>query len=197
MAFAVAADIEARLGRTLTAGETTQVTALLDDATIALQDALGWQVSPQVTTTITQRVDGGQWLDLPPATTAVTSVSIKTDPIVAAANYGSWELVDGGLFRLVGWPVGTATIALTFGYATVPAALKRWALVLTLQAFSSLQKTGTPGGDGTTSVALDDYRQAWDATAASRAPMTVPDRQLDQLRASFGMGSAYVTGSRT
>jgi hypothetical protein len=197
VAFAVAADVAARLGRSLTVGETSQVTALLDDATGALQDAIGWQVYPPVTATITQRVEGGQWLELPPATTAVSSVSIKTDPVVAAAQYGSWELVDGGLFRLVGWPVGTATIICTFGYAAVPSALKRWAIVLAMQAFDAITKTGSPGGSGTTSVAIDDFRQGWDAAAATAAPMTVPERQAEQLRASFGLGSAFVTGSRT
>lgn len=196
-AFAAYADVQVRLNRTLTSGEQAQVAALLDDASTALRDAIGWQVYPAVTATLVTRVDGGRWLSLPPATSSVASVSIKTDPTLAGVAYGGWEVVDGGLYRHCGWPCGTASITATFGYAAAPDTLKRWAVALAGAAFAAAERTGGLGG-GVTAVAIDDFRAQIDAAGgASAAAMDIPPAVVDRLRASFGLGGALVVGERS
>jgi hypothetical protein len=122
VAFATAADLATRLGRTFTATETAQAEALLLDASAAIREELRQQITPG-TSTITLLGNGSRWLDLPQRpVTAVATVLIEGSAVT------DYELVGDRLYRAAGWlsssstgtTAPTVTVTVSHGYATTP-----------------------------------------------------------------------------
>lgn len=203
MAFAEPTDLATRLGRTFTEPEALQVSALLDDATAHLQTIIGAQVSPPAEVTVRHLVSQGQWIDPPAYPATVTAVEINGEPF----EVDPYETADGRIYSPAAWFThspelgfaetygpGVLAVDITYevGYADAPADLLAWACVLASQALANVTDLGAMGAGGVTSVAIDDYRKAWDP--ASTPGGGIPDRVAERLRAAYGT-TAYVTSS--
>lgn len=188
MAFATVTDLESLLARDLSTDPTTnsQASLVLDLATEYLQTELGQQLEAGTATVTLPVVDGVVALPQHP----VTGVSSVTDSDGLAVDYtlADDELTVSG--------TDSVTVTFSYGFATTPPDLKRWTLVLAAGALSSLHATGSLGGNGIQSERIDDYsRTLYTGTTEGVSPMTMPQRQLDRLRARYGSGS-YVTDWR-
>lgn len=119
------ADLEARLGRTLTATETARVAALMADASARVRNYMRQDVS-EATTTATLRVRNGR-VRLPqrPVTDVDTVLSINGDPVIYqwdgsdsissmsnVPDSWAWEPFTSG--------IQTLTVTYTHGYDPVP-----------------------------------------------------------------------------
>lgn len=208
--FASPPDLAARLKRTFDSAETAAVEAMLVDASAYLRDeVIGAHVFPQRQITFKHKVR-----DWSPSRTV--SITMPVQPVITvdavtidgvALTEDDWEF-DGAVLEFCfarrryppdfrpDWlgrhPMVEVTI--TAGYATAPADLRMWAIVLASQALNLVEEQGQLGGGGVTSVAIDDYRKTW-AAAGGNSGYQLPDRIVDQLRDTYGT-TVYVTGGR-
>jgi hypothetical protein len=177
-AFASPADLEARLGITLTDAETTRATALLAYATSLIQDAADGQTIFQVTETITMPGRTNERILLPQRpVVSVASITLDGNPLVEGTD---WYLDDNGVItrlrvplvyqnaavlldapygRLSGFGLPFQTLAITYthGYATIPGLYKAICLEAVVRAWVN------PGSvaretEGNTSVVYDNMR---------------------------------------
>jgi hypothetical protein len=186
-AFATYDELGIRLNRTFTVGaESAWITSLLEDASTYLRDdVLGLQVYPQTTSTFTAWPDGGQ-VDMPQQP-VITIDAVQRDGVdVPYQRLNSTIFVDDDL------PVD---VTFTFGYASPPESLARWACVLVSQVLLPLeQQLGLTAG-GLSSIAIDDFKAAW-ANAGEESGITLTDRNIKLIREQFGVKSAHVVTTR-
>lgn len=193
MAFATPADMEERLGVSYTATEVQQASAFLGDATAFLQAEIG-QLITSGTATFTTRVRENP-IRLPQQ--PVTSV---TTVLVDGEATTDFEFVDQELWvparrgHLYSFNIDDAayvdvTVTFNYGYATVPADLKSWCIVLASQSMDAA-KGGSLGAPRVQSEQIDDYSVTYVTNGSS---MTLPPDVLSRLRSRYGAG-AYVTG---
>lgn len=168
-----------------------RVDAALESASEAVRDAAGL---PIVATTATISLPApspcDQWLDLPGPVSAVTLVEVDGEPFTDYVRQGSSLWARSG-WRTTWEPVNV-DVTLTFGLAEVPADIV--SLVCDLAHASLLQDA--PVAAGTSSVAIDDYRETYATGAdAQVSVLEVPERTRAWLRQRFG-ASAFVVGGR-
>lgn len=190
-AFATVEDLELRLNRDFTAGaETDWITALLEDASTYLRDdVLGQQVFPQDTSTFRAWPDGGR-VDIPQEP-LISIDGVERDGVALVADSG-YTRRDSTLWFTSDEPVD---ITFTYGFATAPESLKRWAMVLVSQVLIPLeQELGLTVG-GLSSVAIDDFKAAF-ADAGEMTGITLSDRNIALLREQFGVKGSYVVTTR-
>lgn len=187
-AFATYTQLGVLLNRTFTVPEQTWVTALLESASTYLRDdVLGLQVYPQSQSTFKAWPDGGR-VDLPQE--PVISVDLVERDGIALVEGTSYGRRDSTLFFGTDDPVD---ITFTYGYATSPEQLARWACVLVSQALIPLEAGLGLTVGGLSSVALDDFKAAF-ADAGEMTGITLSDRNIRLIRDSFGVrGTAVVT----
>jgi hypothetical protein len=185
-AFATATDLAARLNRTFTEAEVVWINTLLEDASAYLRDdVLGLQVFPQATATFVAYPDGGE-IDLP------QSPVVSVDSVKVNGTETGYTRHDNTLYVATSEPV---TVTFTYGYETAPASLTRWACVLVSQALIPLElKLGLTAG-GLSSVAIDDFKASF-ADAGEATGMQLSERNIAQLRASYGVASTHVVSTR-
>ena len=190
MAFATASDLATRLGRSFTADESIQASALLEDATAYLRQVLGAHVSPQRTSTVRLRTTDVGHIQLPdPPVVSVTSVTIGGTAVTG------WQLADGVLHGVRGWNLGhPAEVGVTYvhGYTEAPEELRMWCCVLAAQMLANIDDLGALSADGVSAVRIDDYMKSW----TSAPGYGLPEHVIDRLRASYG-GGAHVVGFRS
>lgn len=190
LAFALYTDLELRLNRTFTVPERAWITALLEDASTYLRDdVIGAQVYPQSTSTFVAYPDGGR-------------VDIPQSPLIsvgAVVQDGVTLVLDTGYTRrdnTLNFPSDEpVTITFTYGYATAPESLKRWACVLVSQVLIPLEQDLGLSVGGLSSVAIDDFKIAF-ADAGEMTGITMSDRNIQLLRRQFGSGSSFVVTTR-
>lgn len=189
-AFATYQDLELRLNRTFTTEERPWITALLGDASTYLRDdVLGLQVYPQTTSTFRVWPDGGR-VDLPQQ--PVISVDLVERDGVELVLDAGYTQRDSTLTFTCDDPVD---ITFTYGYATAPESLKRWAMVLVSQALIPLEQNLGLSVGGLSSVALDDFKVAF-ADAGELTGVALSDRNIALLREQFGVKGSYVVSTR-
>lgn len=184
-AFATYSDLEKLLNRTFTSEERIWVTDLLENASAYLrEDVIGQQVYPQSTVTFTAYPASG-YIQLPQHPVASVT-SVKRDDIdVSYSLRDNYLTVDGD---------EAVTITYTFGCATAPEGLKRWACVLVSQVLTTLElKLGISVG-GLSSVSIDDFRISF-ANGGAETGMQLSDRNIKSLRAQYGT-MVHVGGMR-
>lgn len=182
--FASVADLQARLNKTFAEPDLPWVQTLLDDASDHLRSVLGWQVWPVASVTVRTKVNVGDFYRIPiQPVQALGAVTVDGVGVAVTEFDGGIQFKDQGI----------AVISFTAGYATIPAVLTSWACVLAAQAMDAVVKLGMLSSAGLSSVAIDDFKMAW-ANGGEGSGYVLPDRVVEQLRASFGT-SAYVTGS--
>lgn len=182
--FAEIADLQYRLNKTFTVGETDWLNAILSDATEHLRSVLGWQVYPQATVTIKTKVNIGDFYRIPiQPVQSIGAVKVDGDAVTVTDFDGGIQFQDKGI----------AEISFTAGYAMVPPVLTSWACVLAAQAIDAVKKLGMLSSAGLSSVSIDDFKMAW-AGGGEGSGFVLPERVIEQLRSVYGT-SSYVTGS--
>ncbi|WP_092965298.1 hypothetical protein [Agromyces sp. CF514] len=184
-AFATFQDLEARLNRVFSVDEQEWITTLLEDASTYLrEDVIGLQVFPQSTVTFTAWPSNGE-------------VVLPQQPVVGAPTVfvGATEigfvLRDGVLFVDTDDEV---TVTFTYGYASAPEGLKRWACVLVSQALIPLELNLGLTVGGLSSVALDDFKAAF-ADGGEGTGMSLSDRNVALIRRQYST-DVHVGGTR-
>jgi hypothetical protein len=168
MAFATAADVEARLGRDLTDDETARMAVLLEDATDLIRSVTGQVLYPAGSETVRLEATNRVVYYFPQApVTAVASV-VDSDGLTVTADY-TWT-ADGRLWRSLSWGRrrGDVTVTYSYGYATVPDPLvrlcSRLAVSMLTQPVGAAVKSESIGsysvtyGDGSTLFSDEDLR---------------------------------------
>jgi|GEM_PF-2453792 len=184
--FATVADLQARTKVTYSGTDIDWVQTLLNDATEHLRDILGWQVYPSATAIYTTKVWAGIFNRLP------IQPVISLDSVSIPNTYMTYDVYDGGFESDTN---GIATVTFTAGYSAPPPSLTSWCCVLAAQVIDAVTKLGMLGNGGLSSVAIDDFKLVWSQSAENGlGGYTLPDRVVQQLRASYGT-TAYVTGS--
>lgn len=185
VAFAVAADVAARLKRTLTEPEEAWVAVLLEDASAYLRDVIGQQVYPQTQSEFVAYPDSGR-VDLP-QWPVVSVDAVERSSVAVAYTYrpGFIEVRSDD-------PVD---VTFTWGYAVAPDLLKSLAVVLVSQAILAVETTGSLSFGGLSSIALDDFRAAF-SNGGAESGMVLPKIQQSLIRSRFGQGDVTVVGTR-
>lgn len=195
-AFASAAELGIRMKRTFAPGdETIWIDSLLEDASAYLrEDVIGQQVFPTSTSTFKAWPDAGSVTI--PAMPLISIDSVQRDGVDVAYTRN-----ENTIFLCT--PFGRhyldreepVDITFTYGYATAPAGLKRWAMVLVSQAIIPIElKLGLTAG-GLSSVAIDDFKAAF-ADAGAASGMVLSDRAIESLRAQYSTGGVYMQATR-
>lgn len=181
-AFATYSDLEARLNRTFSVGERSWITTLLEDASTYLRDeVIGLQVFPQTQTTFKAFPSHCQVVLPQQPVISVDAVERNGAPI-------TFKLRDGVIFLTSDEEV---EITFTFGYASAPESLKRWACVLVSQVLTTLElKLGLTVG-GLSSVAIDDFKVSF-ADGGADTGMQLSERNIALIRAQYNSGSHVV-----
>jgi len=189
-AFATYTQLGAALNRTFTAGEQTWVTSLLEDASTYLRDdVIGQQLFPQDSSTYRVWPDGGR-VDIPQQPLiSIDLVERDGDTLVLDTDYTQR---DSTLTFTSDEPVD---ITFTYGYATAPASLTRWCMVLVSQALTSLEAGLGLTVGGLSSVALDDFKAAF-ADAGEMTGITLSDRNIGLIREQFSLRGSFVVTTR-
>lgn len=184
-AFATADDLAARLNRTFTEDESAWIDTLLEDASAYLRDdVLGLQVFPQAQATFVSWPDGGR-IDLP------QSPVVSVDSVKRNGVEVDYMRRDNALYVATD---DETTVTFTYGYASAPESLKRWACVLVSQALIPLElKLGLTAG-GLSSVAIDDFKASF-ADAGEATGMQLSDRNIALLRDRYGIPASHVVGT--
>lgn len=171
MAFADVSDVEARLGRDLTTEEAAQVEVLLEDATDIIRAAAGGQVIyPAGSETVTLSAYGRRVLRLPQnPVTAVASVT--TNGVLDATSSYTWTR-DGALSRVSGsWWYNDVAVVYSYGYASVPADLKRLCSRLAVDLFD--------GESDTRSEGIGSYNVVYlRSSSGDRSPLRADDMRI-------------------
>ena len=160
----------------------------LSAASEAVRDAAGCPISEvSATVSIPAPAPCEPWLDLPGTVTDVESVTVDGEAVTTYVRQGSSLWLSGG-WRSTWEPVNVE-VTFTSGHADVPADII--ALVCDLAHASLLQDAPVAGG--TTSVAIDDYRETYASGAdAQVSVLEIPERTRAWLRQRFGAGSFVV-----
>ena len=168
--------------------DTDRALAALDSASEAVRDAAGCPISEvSATVSIPAPAPCEQWLNLPGMVTDVGSVTVDGETVTTHVRQGSSLWLSGG-WRSTWEPVNVE-VTFTSGHADVPADII--ALVCDLAHASLLQDAPVAGG--TTSVAIDDYRETYASGAdAQVSVLEIPERTRAWLRQRFGAGSFVV-----
>lgn len=160
--LATQADLEALLQTTLPAATATLI---LEAATAVVQAAAGQRLIAVVDDEIELPGTGDVWLQLPERpVTAVSSASIDG----TALTFGADLRVSGSaLWRRTGWAAcswepSSITVVYSHGYAADDQALQ-----LARSAVLGIARTAAANPSGATQVAIDDYRAAYESTAAA------------------------------
>lgn len=192
-AFATFQDLGLLLNRTFTPDEQAWITALLEGASTYLRDdVIGQQVYPQTTSTFTAYPDGGR-IDLPQSP-VVTVVSVTSGGL--AVDYTRYDnTLDLTLHAWSSLRTDPVDVTFTYGYATPPESLIRWACVLVSQTLIPLEAGLGLTVGGLSSVALDDFKAAF-ADAGDSTGTTLSDRNIKLIRDQFGVRNASVVGTR-
>lgn len=191
--LATAADLDAR-GISYTPA---QADAFLAAASEAVRDAAGYVISRTVST-VTFEAPSGPWLPLSWPVVSVASVSVDGTVV------DDWRLVDGRLWRQVGWRAdrhepSVVSVTLTHGYDPVPADIVDLvcAMVGSAVAASADGYQSTSGLQSRTRQ-VDDYRETdtYETGAAGvSGRMELPAPTRDWLRRRFS-GAVFTTGAR-
>ena len=187
--FATVADLQARTKVTYAGVDGDWAQTLLNDASEHLRDILGWRVYPASSVTYTTRLQAGAFHRFPqhPVTLGSVAYADTSGPVPAAP-----VVFNGGF---VPTRSGIASITCTVGYQSPPPPLVSWCCVLAAQVIDAVTKLGMLGNGGLSSVSIDDFKLVWSQSAENGlGGYTLPDRVVDQLRASYGV-TAYATGS--
>lgn len=194
--FASASDLIER-GMTLTGAELSVADALLVDASEHIRSLIG-RVWPQGQSTINLWASPGmQWLPVP-LVPLISIDSVMVTRIVGVGEPASAvpaQVIEfDGKIRICG--PAKVTVTCTHGFADVPAEIVSWTCVLVAEALGSMRELGTLSPGSVASVAIDDYRKAYQPQQAGgqSGPFSLPVRVVEQLRAQYG-GGAYVSGS--
>jgi hypothetical protein len=184
-AFATADDLAARLNRTFSVEEEAWITTLLEDASTYLrEDVLGQQVFPQSTVTFDAWPENGSVVLPQQPAQSVASVTVGATAV-------DFTVRDGVVFVDTDEQV---TVTFTFGYATAPEGLKRWACVLVSQALVPLELNLGLTVGGLSSVAIDDFKAAF-ADGGEGTGMSLSDRNVALLRRQYS-SDVHVGGMR-
>lgn len=181
VAFATADDLATRLNRVFTQEEEAWIDGLLADATAHLQSVIGQQVYPTTTSTFVAYPSGGR-VDLP-QWPVVEVVSVERDGATIEHKYRPGFVMVAG--------DEPCDVTFTWGYATVPAELKRLACVLVSSALLPLENQLGLTAGGLSSVAIDDFKLAW-ADAGEQSGMTLTEHAEKAIRQQFGQGGINV-----
>lgn len=181
IAFAKPADLENLLGRS--AGDDTQVKALLEAASDHLRHVIGQDVYPVTTSTYTAYPSAGRE-DLPQwPVVEVTTVERDGSPVAFTYRPG-YIMVDGD---------DPVDVTFTWGVATAPRELNRLACVLAVQVLQMLEMTGGMTAGGLSSLGIDDFRAAF-ADAGSATGIALTPTVEASLRKTYGRGEVDVPG---
>lgn len=194
-AFTTAQDIADRLGRTFTDTETTQVAALIADATAQIQDFTRQTILPVAGDTMTRESPDGPWLELPQRpVTVVTSVAVNGNTITDYSKIGD------RLYRVYGWrwpsvdtipPLAiyglksTVTVVYSHGYDPVPEPVAAVCRRMVMRALAS-------GVSGLASEKIDDYQYQAAEPGAGVILTPADEKQLRRYRRparSISLGS--------
>ncbi len=193
MAFATASQLATRLGRQFTSAETSQASALLEDATSYLQAEIG-QLIEAGSMTVTLDIDPTCKRARLPQWPVVSVTSVQLNGITIT----DFEVKDGHVCRARGFPAtvgnqfATLTVEYAYGCADIPAELVTYTLVLAAGVIAQVARSGSLSAAGVQSERIDDYAVNYEPGTAA---FELPERVLKNLRARYGSG-AYVTGSR-
>ena len=184
-AFATHADLAKKLNRTFSEPEKLWITELLEDASTYLrEDVIGSQVFPQATATFT-------------AWPSLREVPLPAQPVIGVMSVTAgttpvqYEERDGTLRVDTDEKV---TVTFTYGYATAPEGLKRWACVLVSQALIPAElKLGLSVG-GLSSIALDDFKVAF-ADGGDQTGIQLSERNIESIRNQYRT-TIHVGGTR-
>jgi hypothetical protein len=182
VAFAKAGDLASLTGRTFTSAQEEQVTALLNAASTYLRGVIGQDVYPATQSTYTAYPLGGRE-DLP-QWPVVSVDTVERDGIAVDYTYRP------GYIKILG--DDPVDITYTWGYATIPAELKRLACVLAAQALAVLDAGIGLSAGGVSSVAVDDFKVTFDTAAAG---MVLTPHAEYLVRQQFGRGAVDVAES--
>jgi hypothetical protein len=183
-AFATVDDLALLTGRTFTAAQEDQATALLDAASAYLRGVIGQDVYPRTTSTYTAYPLGGRE-DLP-QWPVFDVVSVERDgeeiPYIYRPGYIKVSCDD---------PVD---ITFTWGHATVPPELTRLTCVLVAQSLAVLEAGVGLNAGGISSVAIDDFKVSF-AEGGAGTGMTLTPHAEASVRQQFGRGAVDVAES--
>ncbi|MGW5773103.1 phage gp6-like head-tail connector protein [Streptomyces longwoodensis] len=147
MPLATPDDVAARLGRALADDEQPRVLAFITDVTALIEDYCGRDFERHQDQTLTIKAYGGSTLTVPPRyqqDLSVSAVQLSGQALTGWVQDGrDLVLTDA----LTAWPVGSVTFTASWGFTTVPAALKavacseviRW---LSVSPGTVMEKTG-------------------------------------------------------
>lgn len=161
-ALASTSDVATRLGRTLTAAETTRLTAILDDVSAAIRAYCG---APFASETFVERLrhrDGRVLLSRRPS--SVTSVqTIDGDDVAYTWEGGRiiW-VTDLNRFDLEPHPPALVDVTYAYGSATVPAAVVAVACQIAARAFGQ-----SPESSGLAQESIAGYSYSVGAAGAA------------------------------
>jgi hypothetical protein len=189
-AFATYVDLGLRLNRTFTSDEQPWISQLLSSASTYLRDTvLGQQVYPQATVTFVAYPDGG---DIVLPQSPVVSVGNVTDSVGLVLDVtrrdNTLTLVRDNCDRPV-------SVTFTYGYTVAPDSLTDWTCVLVSQMLLTLAQNLGLNAGGLSSIAIDDFKTVW-ANAGAESGFTLSDRNIELLRAQFGVRGSTVVGQR-
>ncbi len=185
------ADVEARIGRELTAAEETRVAALIDDASAAIRLYTGRPFAA-TTTTVRRKPHFGVVRLRQRGITAVTSVTnLDGDAVDFEWDGLSQVVVGASTYRFdLDSTIPTAVdVTFTHGSNTIPDAIKAVCAQMAARAFGRPADTS-----GIQQEAIAGYSYTVGVAAASGAVGLLPDEKavLDRYR-SVG-GTAWVAG---
>lgn len=197
--FASSLDVAIRLGRTLSASESSQVDAFLGDASAQIRDYCRQDLSYQTGLVFTVESPDGPWLELPQRpVNSVTSVAINGQAV------GNYTQVGDRLYRVYGWAwpsvdvippmavyglMSTVTVTYDAGYSEVPQIIVSVCIGAAMRAFDNPM--------GVAREAIDDYSRELPAGAVGTGAF-LTDADMKRLRRyrrgafSVDMGSGWV-----
>lgn len=189
--LATVADVQARLGRTLTDAETTRAEALLEDASAAVRAYTGQHITAD-TTTVRAKVNGGTIRLTQRPVTDVATIEDTNGNDVAFTWYAG-EVIQVATnvpdsWAWVPWVDGIAYVDVTYthGYDEVPGDI---VAVVCQMAARALGQAADDSGK--TSETIAGYSYTVGTAAASGAVGLLPDERavLDRYRRPAGMAS--------
>jgi hypothetical protein len=188
MALATSVDVEARLGRTLTADESVRMDALLEDASAAVILYTGQQFAEGTTTATIYPQRGFVYLPQRPVN-SITSVE-DTDGTSLGYSWFAGERIDLSSspvadFAYVGPGLTAAPVVVTYehGYANIPQAIIAVVCNMALRALGQ-----TPTSSGIQQESIAGYSYSTGAAGAAGPVGLLPDEKkvLERYKRSSG-----------
>jgi len=184
VAFASVDDLALLTGRTFTAAQEEQATALLDAASAYLRGVIGQDVYPATSSTYTAYPLGGRE-DLP-QWPVVSVDTVERDGVAIDYTYRP------GYIKVSG--DDPVDITFTWGHDTIPPELNRLTCVLVAQSLAVLDAGVGLNAGGISSVAIDDFKVSF-AEGGAGTGMTLTPHAENSVRQQFGRGSVDVAES--